>query len=278
MNDGTLAAGGDAQVIADLARQAGTPHALDTGKPHVVVVEDHQHVKTVDLERFLPVPRRASGEYKPADVDSFVEYAKMHTDPIGTTVCIDETCSSVTAVLNDHGEGQTGWGDHRAVLHLKATDEWKHWRNADGTFMDQETFAAHIQDGIREITRPDSADMLEIAQTFQGETKANWQSGVRIDNGAVAFSYVEEISAMAGRTRELEIPQTFDLAVAPFQGEPTTAVVALLRWRIREGRLTIGYKLERPNDVVKAVLDGVAGKLKGEFGRVYFGVAPAAAE
>jgi hypothetical protein len=41
--------------------------------------------------------------------------------------------------------------------------------------MGQEAVAQHIEDGLPEIVEPAGATMLEIAQTLQGATKAEWR-------------------------------------------------------------------------------------------------------
>lgn len=267
----------EAEVVADLARKASTPQAIDPTKPYVLVVRDDENAAEIDLERFLSTPRRATGTYTPADVLSFVDYVQTHQDVQQTTLWVDQVGARVVAILNDHSEIDPGWADHRAVLDLKRTPEWEHWRAADGKYLSQEQFAEHLQDGIMEIRNPDAATMLEIAQTIQGKTNADWKNAVRLDNGQVGFSYQEEVTAAAGRSGNLEIPSVLALGIAPFYGEAPFEITARLRYRIREGNLAIGYKLERPHEVELEVLKEIATRLKeqGGFGRVYMGVAPA---
>lgn len=114
---------------------------------------------------------------------------------------------------------------------------------------------------------------LEIAQSVQGKTKADWKTARRLDNGEVSFAYQEEIQASAGRSGHLEIPATFTLAIAPFYGEQPYEISARLRYRIREGHLSIGYKLDRPHEVLLAVLGGIAVRLREQdgFANVYMG-------
>jgi uncharacterized protein YfdQ (DUF2303 family) len=267
----------EAGVISDLARRASTPHALDPSKPHSMLVREGEGVETIDLESFLPAPRRSAGIYSPADADSFVNYATLHRSGEQTTVWVDQLNARIVAVLNDNGATGPGWGDHRAVLALIKTPEWQHWLSADGKYLNQEQFAEHLQDGIMEIREPAAAEVLEVAQTIQGKTNADWKSATRLDNGAVGFSYQEEVVASAGRSGNLEIPAEIVLGVAPFYGEQPFEVRARLRYKIREGNLAIGYKLERPNEIELEVLKAISERLRGEAGfeQVYMGEAPA---
>jgi uncharacterized protein YfdQ (DUF2303 family) len=267
----------EAEVVADLARLAQTPEELDPSKAYVLVVKDGEAVEELDLEHLLESPRRASGTYTPADVLSFMHYVQVHAVTEHTTIWVDQLAARIVAVINDHGESATGFGDHRVALQLVRTPEWSHWLAADGKYLTQEQFAEHLQDGIMEIRDPDAATMLEIAQTIQGKTNADWKSAVRLDNGQVGFAYQEEVAATAGRAGNMEIPATLALGIAPFYGEAPFEIGARLRYRIREGNLSIGYKLERPGDVELNVLKDIRDRLTDEAGfeRVYMGVAPA---
>src|SRR5207237_5067343 len=122
-----------------------------------------------------------------------------------------------------------------------------------------------------DITFPDAADLLEIAQTFYASTKADFRSGTRLSSGEVQFQYVEETQASAGRNGELSIPTKFDLRIAPFQGEERCALQALLRYRVREGNLAIGYELVRPDDVERDAMELIAERLRTTIARVYLG-------
>jgi len=263
----------EAGAIADIAQAAADPKHLDPTKIYSVVLPADAEQDTLDLEGFLPAPRRATGTYHPATVASFVHYAANHRDLAHTTVWVDQLAHKLLAVLNDHAPGEAAWGDHRVELTLIKTPEWQHWIAKDGRYLNQEDFAEHLQDGILEIRDPNAATMLEIAQTVQGKTKADWKTARRLDNGEVSFAYQEEIQASAGRSGHLEIPATFTLAIAPFYGEQPYEIGARLRYRIREGNLSIGYKLDRPHEVLVAVLGGMATRLREQdgFPNVYIG-------
>lgn len=259
------------QVIADLATAATRPWETEipgiylvrdeTGRPQVVDVEQHQYI-----------PRRLRGIVLPHTLASFVEYATRHRDG-GTTVWVDQVAFKIVAVLNDHEPDQGRWGDHRAVLQLLKTPEWEHWTSQDGKYLDQNTFAEHLQDGIMEIVDPDGATLLEVAQTIQGKTKVDWKQATRLDNGEIQLGYHEEIQATAGRSGQLEIPSQLVLAISPFYGERPHTITARLRYRIREGNLTIGYKLDRPHEILTGAVADIARRLRDEhgFANVYLG-------
>jgi uncharacterized protein YfdQ (DUF2303 family) len=263
----------EADAIIETAIASTTPQELDPTQVYSVTVPDGGTHRILDLEHYLTAPRRATGTYKPATVASFIDYATAHRDPERTTIWVDVIAHSILAILNDNAPTAPDWGDHRASLQLLQTPEWKHWMSRDGRYVNQEEFAEHLQDGIEQIRVPDGATMLEIAQTIQGKTKVDWKTARRLDNGEVSFSYQEEISAGAGRSGSLEIPPIIELAISPFYGEEPHDIQARLRYRIREGHLSIGYKLDRPVEVLTNVMGGIATRLREQngFANVYMG-------
>ena len=113
--------------------------------------------------------------------------------------------------------------------------------------------------------------MLEMAQSFRVTNNASFRSSKRLASGEQQFMYDETVEAKAGRSGELTVPATFVLLLAPFIGEEERQVVAKLRYRMGGGSFQIGYKLFRPDKVVRDALDGVAARLAGEFPRVFVG-------
>jgi uncharacterized protein YfdQ (DUF2303 family) len=260
-------------VIEELARQAAKPHPVVPGEVYAVTDRGGVH-HVLDLEHLLENPRRKTGRYQPATIKAFSDYVVTHAG-LGTSIWIDRPSASITAIIDDHTEHTPGWGNHRATVALQRTPEWKHWLAADGHYVGQEAFAEHLQDGIEEIRVPDAATMLEIAQSIQGRTNADWKTGTRLDNGEVQFAYQEEVQAGAGRSGQLEVPQEFELAVAPFYGEQPAPITARLRYRIKEGVLRIGYKLNRPDDLELQILGEIETRLSESFTHVYQGTPPA---
>jgi len=262
----------DAQVIADTALLAAEPKPIKLDESYAMLVPRSSGLKILDTEHLLPIPRRKSGIYLAATVDSLIDYLTRHLDAEGhTTVWVDLENHRIIGVLNDQSDIEPGWRDHRIELNLSMTDEWQHWIGSSGELLDQERFAEHIEEGLQEIREPDAATMLEIAQSIEATTKAQFRSARRLSDGAVQMTYDEEIEASAGGTGDLKIPREFVLGISPFIGEDPYKVTARLRYRIRSGDLSIGYSLNRPYDVVRDCLTDIAKKLREKFDHVYLG-------
>lgn len=261
----------DADVIARLATEAGGHQLIDvdhTGRIKAFVLRngESQRVEYVDLEQYRDIPDRATGRVTLRDAGSFTTYVQRHIDPRSTTIWADIASASITAVINDHdqhaepvdgvaqGEDLPGWGDHRAKLELLASLDWKHWLAADGKYMTQDQFAEHLEDGAEAITSPSPAEMLEVAQTFHATSGVNFESSKRL-SGDIEFAYSETTGARAGERGRLEVPQIFELALAPFDGGEVYPLAARFRYRLANGGLSLGYRLIRPDRVRQLAFD-----------------------
>jgi len=261
--------GTEAEAVIAITKEAGAGELreIDVHEYYSVLVPDGYSHEMFDLEHKREHPRQAAGTVALTTVDAFVKYVTRHDDPITTTVWVDIDNLFVVGVIDDHAgdAGKPGWGAHRACLALKPTDEWLHWTKADGTLMTQEAFAEHVEDGQVEVVEPDAATLLDIVTTMQGHINAEWKQAIRLQDGTVQFVYNEEATATAGGRGELDIPQTFKLGIRPFPGEEPYAITARLRYRIKSGNLTIGYKLDRPSDVIRDAVEHMAIRLDEQF-------------
>ena len=260
---------GDAAAVIDTAQAAVELRELDPAKLYANTSPNKSEL--VDLEKFRERPDRARGTYKISDVRSFNSYVDVHKVKGHTTIWVHPTSGKIVAVFDDNAEKKTAWRDHKALLELVLTEEWKFWLAGDGKFFDQQAFAERLQDGLPDISEPDGADLLEIATSIQATTEANFRSAVRLDNDAIKMQYDETVDATAGEAGDLEIPRVFKLSIAPFVGEDEVELKANLRYQVRGGNLALGYKLEQPDRVVREALDLIADALAAKFDRVYRG-------
>jgi uncharacterized protein YfdQ (DUF2303 family) len=262
MTDLISSPSGDAQVVADLAQQAAarTAFPIVEGKTLGVITEPGQTLTTFDLTKYSETPERKTGRVGLSDADSFVLYILRHKAPDETTVWANVDAGTLIAVLNDHTNltDDGGWADHRATLQLKYTEDWKFWLGMDGKLLPQTAFAEHLEEGALNIIDPSAADMLEIAQSFQAKRGVSFKSSTRLKSGEVGLQYEETTDARAGVKGTIEIPDSFTLKLQPFDGGPEfTDITARFRYRIVDGVLTLGYKVNRPDLVARAAFNEI---------------------
>ncbi len=248
-SDGTA----EAAVVAVLASKATKPHELRPGR--LFAHPEAQHL--IDLERYNVRPHRRKGLVIALDAASFARLVTdLGPDDGRSAIYADIETPNVTAVLNDH-DAEAGWGDHRVVLPVVRTRQWQRWLARDGRIGDQVEFAQHIEDNLADIASPPGADLLELAQTFEAATSAEFTSGARLHDGSRQLRWVEKVEARAGQQGQINVPEKFTLVISPFEGSDQISVTARLRYRVRNGQLAIGYQLHQPEDVERAAFNSV---------------------
>lgn len=253
------------QAITGLAQQALAPKEVEPGGIYLVATANGQ-VQTIDLTSSTHTGRvdRKTGTTTVRDATSFLTYWGKHHDD-ASEVYSDVEQLTVTAVLNAHATDEPNFGDHRLRLELRRTKAWQQWLTHDGKLLDQDTFANFLEDQLPYLNDPDAATMLEIAQSIKATTKAEFQSSSRLQSGERKFSFVEDTKASAGSKGDIAIPETFVIAVPPFEGADAYRMTARFKYRIDRGQLALGYKLEQPEerakaafaDVLKTIADGL---------------------
>jgi uncharacterized protein YfdQ (DUF2303 family) len=261
----------DTQPIIDAATRAAEPKVLNDSERFHVVVSPTGQVHLYDLfaeaEKHSTAniaPARKTGTYQVHDASSFVAYIAKHGNP-DTEVWADTVNAKITGVINAHiagGPNNAQFEDHKVAYSVQLTEAWKAWASRDGKLDSQSDFAELIEDRALDIVQPAAADMLELAQTFQATIGVSFESSKRLSSGERQLAYREQVDAKAGRAGQMDIPETFVLGVRPFEGADPYKVTARLRYRITDGVLRIGYKLERPEDVMREAFLGVVAKVQ----------------
>lgn len=264
----------EAQAIADLAFDAATPEQLESGQVYSYIVPAGAQQVEIDTEHLLDAPRRTTGIAHLHDGASLANYVNRFGV---TSIYADAPNARITAVVNGPTEDETGWGDHRAVLQLTHTPEWKRWVARSGTMGKLIDLAELIEDRIIDIVNPDGATMLELAQSFEATSTARFKRGERLTSGERQFAYEETIEAKAGRKGALTIPERFELVLAPFVGEDPISLTARLRYRVNDGDLKIGYVIDRIDDVLRDAFVEAVGNINSLTDSnvaIYYGTAP----
>lgn len=237
------------QTIVTTATRAAQGQALDVGKVYAFSTTTGVHQIDLTGEQYKDQPTRKTGTTTVRDAAAFLAYYTKHHDA-DTEVYSDVERLSVTAVLDANTPTAARWGGHRLTLGLRTTKAWTEWTAADGKLLSQDAFAQFLESHLPDLVNPDAATMLEIAQSIQASTNGQFQSASRLQSGARKFVFTEETTATAGRGSDLEIPEVFKIAVAPFEGAVRYSVNARLKYRLSRSELTIGYLLEQPEERV----------------------------
>lgn len=267
----------EAESIAEIARESerfAQTAEPDTGLVHVSITRDGERVVSTSYEQFSSEPHRYRGTTTVTEVESFTTLLAMDSHR-RAVIFADEDRANLTAVINYDG----GWRDHRLVLQLRKSEQFQAWAKRSGEFYSQTVFAEFIEDAAADILEPSAADMLELAQTFHATKAVQFESSTRLQSGAVAFRFHEQIDAKAGTAGQFEIPETFRLGLPIWRGGPRIEMFAKLRYRIDRSALLLGFKLVSLDDTVRAsfakAAEDVKAALNADHGHtVVFGPAP----
>mgnify|MGYP001766930482 CR=1 FL=1 len=259
---------GDAQAVIDAATRAAKAQQLDAeGRFFAVAIPADGNALVIDLEAeadaadYKHQPRHKVGTYQVHDADSLIAYLAKHCDS-ASEVWADVVGAKITGVLDAHFADEARNEKHRVVYGVEYTTAWKAWTAADGRLLDQHQFAELIEERAVDVVTPSGADMLEIAQTFKATIGVSVESSKRLSDGQRQFEYREQVDAKAGKAGRMEIPETFVLGLRPFEGADAFKVTARLRYRLADGVLRIGYKLDRPEDVIREAFLSVVQKVQ----------------
>jgi uncharacterized protein YfdQ (DUF2303 family) len=158
--------------------------------------------------------------------------------------------------LNENGVSGPGWGDFRVKIEFRRTPQWAKWLAMDGRMSDQTTFAEFIEDNLTDISDPPGTMMLEIASYLQATKSTNFKSGIRLQDGNVQFQNMEDTQAQV-LSGQIAVPETFTLAISPVSGVDPYAVPVRFRYRIQDGKLRLGFKLQRIEDLMGQIIDAI---------------------
>ncbi|MGW7196613.1 DUF2303 family protein [Streptomyces chryseus] len=262
------------QAVIDIAQRAAEAKQLDPGHVYAFALGDRVHQVDLTGPEHTGRPPRKSGTTVVRDVDSFMAYFDKHSDA-STEVYADLESRTITAVLDAHTKDGARWGGHRLQLRLRPTTAWSTWMAQDGQMLKQEAFAEFIEDNLVDLVEPDAATMLELAESFEATTSASFQSGTKLASGQRQLTYVEDVQAKAGSRGDIVIPAVLKLALRPFEGSDAFAVTARFRYRLANQVLTLGFKIERPDDVLANAFDDVRTAIDSDVEMAVLNGAPA---
>ncbi len=276
MNDVTNLpdANGGITAIADLAVAAHSGYrpakiALAepvTGLPDEITVlfrdGEHPEVRPVSdlFAPFRTAPERREGTATVTVMQSFIDLVNRHKD--GDSAIFAETVwpsPKLTAVIDYHGrDGEARFGRHRVVYGFPVSDELKAWVELNGKSMSQGDFAAFIENRIADLGEPMPEEielyerlfktafampnqMVDLSRGLAVRVAAEVKNAVTLQSGEMEVVFREEHRNDVGE--KITVPGLFMLSVPAFRDGDPVRIVARLRYRMREQKLTWFYQL-----------------------------------
>ena len=252
----------EAGVVAELTRATQSVTIAETQDGKLAMLPNGTRVNLAP-EVLMDTPKRKRASVALHETYSFIEYLNAHklTDQTHVFGECGRSGSSFTAIIDFHtiaGDadvGEAGWGEHKASLTLKLSEEFSRWLENDRKPMSQEAFAEFLDENMKDVIRPDAGALVDTVQMLIGKKSVNFKSGRSLRTGAIQLEYVEEISGM-NRDGGMEFPSQFVLGICPVVGAEGIEIPVKLRFRISpKGELTFIYVLERPVKIIEAAFN-----------------------
>lgn len=232
-----------------------------TGALPFVVVPEGSKVNTFPelLER--PINLKQSVSLHTAK--DFIGYVNRFCDQ-NSIIFVDVLNGRLKAVLDYHeaapvsvynsNANQRHCG-HIANFIVDKTTEFKKIEECSGKKFTQTEFALLLEDIMPHIAEPVAAELYEIVQTLSANTKVDFKSGIRTNNGEVTLTYNETIEATAGREGKLKIPETIKFGVQVHRGGSAYLLTARFRYRINSGNISFWYDLDQLEKAIEKSME-----------------------
>lgn len=226
----------------------------------------------VDLEPFLPRPRRQKASRQFTNLESLVTYAARF--PLNeAAVYVGE---HVRLILDDHNDAAAGWQEHRATVALRLHPTWQAVKAANAQLLDQTAFAELVESLGGNWVTPDAAEMLEIAQTIEIAGERRYASSRRLADGSTSLAFVDTTNAKAGQAGDLTVPTRVAVGCRIFEGlDVVVRLDARLRTRLKGTEVKFAVLLDKtPAEIENEARAAVADTLETMFADVASTIVP----
>lgn len=261
-------------LVTKLAQEAAAPSVIDIsteglgeGLPKVIKVgfdakaQRFTSLKSLIEEQRL-APARRKGTARADTLAAFIELTDRHK--ADDSVIFGKTSwpdPKLTAVIDyDRAGSEARAGEHRIVYAFPLTEEFKAWVNVNAKPMDQEIFAAFLEEHAAELSAPMDAErslyeplfkekfatpseMLELSRHLEVFVSAKAKQGIRLQTGERQVEFSEEHQNSKGE--KVVIPGIFMVSVPAFIDGDAVRIPARLRYRISGGDIKWFYQLYR---------------------------------
>lgn len=216
------------------------------------------------LEDYLPRPLRIEQCVLLHDTDSFIGYLNEYAKQGISLIFFNVEGEEFVAILDYHEKPETpGWCDHVAKFHPRRSVEFTTWMDFNRKQMTQVDFARFLEENLPDVVEPNSAELLQVALTFEAKKSVEFSSGVRLANGTIQFAYDEVVRGTAQKGT-IEIPEQFVLGIAIHVNGPAYRIPVRLRWRLQEGKVVFWYEVVRPHRFIEDALKEIRSRIEQE--------------
>lgn len=217
------------------------------------------------IDEWRERPERMKGTTRLDTAESLIAHAKRFRNDQSVLFCnADPEKPTIRAIYNfddavqgDVGladQAEPGWNDHVGFYPMPLSEEWRVWSAADGTPMDQASFAGFLEDHILDVMPFDAeAAKAPIVQALGGRL-AGAETVMALSRGVQVFVANEtetRVNLSSGEARlvateehrdgkgdPVNIPNLFRIAIPVFEQGAAVPVFVRLRYRLARGSIS----------------------------------------
>jgi uncharacterized protein YfdQ (DUF2303 family) len=257
----------EAEKIAELAVKArGEAVIITTGAGREFLILPGQTPRDVSEPHSVPLnlPQYISEHVTVQTVDSLVAYFDRFKIE-DSILLADIASNTIRGLLDYHGAGDPDHVAHMVTLTLPHSEEWKVWTGVDGKMMEQGEFARFLEENGQDVAEPAGADLLELCRDLHAIRNVDFRKAIRTDSDNESFHFSDETDLKSRRGgNTIDVPTRFRLHLPVYFGGQTVDLFAFLRWKLDDGNLLLGVKLQRREhvrqDEFKAIVNDVAAR------------------
>lgn len=267
------------ETAANLAvRAIGKPEIITTadGREFLITPESmsHEDISPPNKPDVL-MPKLVKQTVTLQTVESLVAYVNRMKN-FDTMLFADITTNRIVSIIDFHkmpganivGDGHietahdaaSTLSQHLAILNLPFSQEWAIWNKFDEVLLSHRAFASFLEENQIDVISPPGGDLLELCRDLQVINNVNFSSAVRNgDYAQIAFSKESDATSRG----EVQLPISITLSIPVYFGEPKVLVTAFMRRKIEDGKLSLGYKLIRAENIRQDEFHRIVGTIAG---------------
>lgn len=223
------------------------------------------------VDEWRTAPERRKGTAKMLTLESLTAFVNRQKDGGSALFAtLDGPAAGLTAVFDYHQiDGAPRFGGHRALYAFPQSPEWQAWKGRDGKAMEQDAWAAFIEERIAELSAPLDQERTDYESLFQTKIavpsdlitlsrgmQISVESKVRdfrvLQSGETEISF-EEVHK-DGSGAKLIVPGLFVIRIPLFVDGVPIRILARLRYRRVEGKILWFYQLYRADLVMREAM------------------------
>lgn len=236
-------------------------------------------------------PKRVEGAAKVGTLESFVSLVNRHKDD-SSAIFGDFDAPALMAVIDYHKlDHAPRFGRHRIRYGFPLSEEWKAWSAQNGKPMGQGEWAAFVEDRMADLASPldqeratyealfqtviaTPADLVTLARGLSIAVEAKMVDARVLQSGESQLLFEETHKNALGE--KLTVPGLFVVRCSLFVGAEPTRLLARLRYRAKDGRVSWFYQLYRADEAVREGLRAALDRAGAETGLPVYEATPEA--